>query len=132
METTQKQTENQMSTNWQVAIGSLVATLFSLGTGVAVGLAKLHPMPGPIVIINGAIITVGLFALPLVWWRNKIGYVCAILVGLVNVIGDLIGFAQGMPFSPGMPEGTPVFIVLQIIFSALLVVYTIRMWREKI
>lgn len=121
-----------MSTNWQVAIGSLVATLYSLGTGVAVGLAKLHPMPGLIIITNGAIITVALFAFPLVWWRNKIGYVCAILVGLANVIGDLVAFAQGLPFSPGMPEGTPVFIVLQIIFSALLVVYTIRMWREKI
>ena len=116
----------------QGAIASMIATLFSLGTGVALGLAKLHPMPGAIVITNGAIITVALFALPLMWWRNKAGYICAIFVGLANVVGDIMAFAQGLPGSEGMPQSMPFFIILQMVFSVLLIVYTVQMWREKI
>ena len=90
--------------NTRIAVSSLVATLFSLGLGVAVGLAGQHPMPGLIVAINGTIMTVGLFALPLVWWRHKVGYACAIAVGLVNVVGDVFAIGTGLPFSEGMPE----------------------------
>ena len=87
-------------------------------------------MPGMIVTVNGTIMTVGLFALPLVWWRHRIGYACAIVVGLVNVIGDLFAIASGLPFSEGMPQGTIAIIVSQIAGSAVVVVYCTRAWRE--
>jgi hypothetical protein len=54
-----------------------------------------------IVTVNGEIMTVGLFALPLVWWRHRIGYACAIAVGLVNVIGDFFDTSDSP--SPGRP-----------------------------
>lgn len=120
----------QPSANVRIAVSSLVATLFSLGLGVAVGLAKQHPMPGMIVTINGTLMTVGLFALPLVWWHHKAGYVCAIAVGLINVIGDVFAIATGAPFSQGMPQGTIVVIVSQILVSALVILYCIRAWKE--
>jgi hypothetical protein len=120
----------QSSSNVRVAVSSLVATLFSLGLGVAVGLARQHPMPGLIVTINGTIMTVGLFALPLVWWRQKVGYACAIAVGLINVVGDVSAIASGLPFAEGMPQGTIAIIVSQIAASALVIVYCMRAWRE--
>lgn len=120
----------QPSANVRIATSSLVATLFSLGLGVAIGLAKQHPMPGMIITINGTIMTVGLLALPLVWWRHKFGYVCAIAVGLINVLGDIFAIASGLPFSEGMPEGTIAVIISQIIVSALVVFFCIRAWRE--
>lgn len=116
--------------NVRVAVSSLVATLFSLGLGVALGLARQHPMPGMIVTVNGTIMTVGLFALPLVWWRHRIGYACAIAVGLVNVIGDLSAIVAGLPFSAGMPQGTIAIIFSQIAASAVVIVYCMRAWRE--
>lgn len=112
----------------QLVVASMIATLFSLGLGVALGLARQHPMPGPIITINGTIMTVGLFALPLVWWRHKAGYVCAIAVGLVNVLGDAFALATGLPLSEGMPEGTIGIIISQIIASALVIVYSIKAW----
>ena len=39
----------KQSPNVQMAVGALIATLFSLGIGVALGLARQHPMPGPII-----------------------------------------------------------------------------------
>jgi len=120
----------KQSPNVQMAVGALIATLFSLGIGVALGLARQHPMPGPIITINGTIMTVGLFALPLVWWRHKAGYICAIAVGLINVLGDGFAISTGLPFSEGMPQGTIAVIVSQIIASVLVIVYGIRAWRE--
>ena len=118
------------SANVRIAVSSLVATLFSLGLGVALGLARQHPMPGMIVTINGTIMTVGLFALPLVWWSQKIGYGCAVAVGVVNVLGDAFAIATGLPFSEGMPQGTIAILVSQIAVSALVIVYCLRAWRE--
>jgi hypothetical protein len=118
------------STNVRVAVSALMATLFSLGLGVALGLSRQHPMPGPIITINGTIMTVGLFALPLVWWREKVGYACAVAVGLVNVLGDAFAVATGLPFSEGMPQGTIAVILSQIAVSALVIVYCLRSWRE--
>ena len=118
------------SANVRIAVSSLVATLFSLGLGVALGLARQHPMPGMIVAINGTIMTVGLFALPLVWWGQKIGYGCAVAVSVVNVLGDVFAIATGLPFSEGMPQGTIAIIVSQIAASALVIVYCVRAWRE--
>jgi hypothetical protein len=120
----------QPSTNVRMAVSALVATLFSLGLGVAVGLGRQHPMPGLIVTINGTIMTVGLFALPLVWWRHKAGYGCAIAVGLINVIGDGVALAQGLPFAPGMPPGTIAIIVSQILVSGMVILFCIRSWKE--
>ena len=119
------------STNVRFAVSSLVATLFSLGLGVAVGLARQHPMPGLIITINGTIMTVGLFALPLVWWRHRTGYACAIAVGVVNVIGDAFAIASGVPFSEGMPQGTIAIIVSQIAVSAVVAVSCVRAWRDE-
>lgn len=121
---------SEPSTNVRVAVSSLVATLFSLGLGVALGLARQHPMPGMVVTINGTIITVGLFALPLVWWRHRAGYACAVAVGLINVTGDLFAIASGLPFAEGMPPGTIAIIVSQIAISVVLVVFCVRAWRE--
>jgi len=120
----------QRSPNVLIAVSALVATLFSLGLGVALGLVRQHPMPGMIITVNGTILTVGLFALPLVWWRHKAGYICAILVGLINVVGDVSAIVSGLPFSEGMPEGTLAVILSQILVSALVIVYCIRAWKE--
>lgn len=120
-----------LRTHIQLVVAAMIATLFSLGLGVALGLARQHPMPGPIITINGTIMTVGLFALPLVWWHHKAGYVCAIAVGIINVLGDAFAIATGLPFSEGMPEGTIAVIISQIITSLLLILYPIKAWRVQ-
>jgi hypothetical protein len=120
----------QPSANVRIATSSLVATLFSLGLGVALGLARQHPMPGMIITVNGTVMTLGLLALPLVWWQHKLGYACAIAVGLINVIGDVFAIASGMPFSEGMPQGTIAVIISQIVVSALVICFCMRAWRE--
>jgi hypothetical protein len=89
------------SANVRIAFSALLATLFSLALGVAIGLARQHPFPGLIITTNGTIMTLGLFALPLVWWRHKAGYACAIAVGTANVVGDVAAIISGLPFSQG-------------------------------
>jgi len=117
-------------TNVGIAVSALLATLFSLGVGVAVGLVRQHPMPGPVITLNGTLMTVGLFALPLVWWQHKVGYLCAIGVGLINVVGDGVAIATGVPFSAGMPQGTIAILVSQLIVSVVVIVACLRAWRE--
>lgn len=121
---------NNQSANVRLAFSALLATLFSLGLGVALGLARQHPLPGLIVTVNGTIMTVGVFALPLVWWRHKAGYACAVVVGLVNVVGDASAIMSGLPFSQSMPQGTITIIVSQIIVSGAVIYYGVRAWRE--
>lgn len=121
---------NNQSANVRIAFSALIATLFSLGLGVALGLARQHPLQGLIVAINGTIMTAGLFALPLVWWRHKAGYACAIAVGVINVVGDASAIMSGLPFSPGMPQGTIAIIGSQIGASVLVIFYCMRAWRE--
>ncbi len=120
-------------TNVQFAVAALVATLFSLGMPIALGLAKLLPMEvsGIAITSNATVLTVGLFALPLIWWRRKAGYVCGILVGAVNTLGNAFAIAQGNPFLPGMPTGTIAIFVSQTIVSVLVIVFCIRAWRER-
>lgn len=117
-------------------MASLVAALFTLWLGVSVGLAKLHPTPEMIVALNGVIIAIGLFSLPLMWWRAKLGYVGAIIVGFINVLGNIAGMAMLLGNSPemqNMPREYP-YIVLpfQTLFSLLAIIYSIKTWKEKV
>ncbi|GEM_PF-4092710 len=121
------------STNVRIAVSALLATLFSLGLPVALGLARHLPegMAGLEITINGTLLTVGLFALPLVWWQHKAGYLCAIGVGVINVVGNGFAIAMGFPFSEGMPQGTIAVLVSQTVVSVVVIVFCLRAWREE-
>lgn len=118
------------STNLQIALSSLIATLFSLGLAVAIGLAKMHSMPAMMVSVGGTLVTVGLFSLPLLWWRRKAGYAGAIVIGAVNILGNIGAIASGLPGSEGVPIEYLAIVISQTIASVLLVVYTVKVWKE--
>ena len=122
--------------NLQIAMASLVAAMFTLWLGVAVGLEKLHPTPEMIVSVNGVIITIGLFSLPLMWWRTKLGYVGAMIVGIINVLGNIAGMAMILSNSPemqNMPREYPFIVIpFQSLFSLLAIIYSVKTWKEKV
>ena len=121
------------SANVQVAVAALVATIFSMCVPLALGFARRVPeaFHDMAITLHATLVTVGLFALPLVWWRRKVGYVCATFIGAFNVLGNVGGIIQGTPFSPGMPQGTIAVWVSQIGVSILVVVFCARAWRER-
>ena len=122
--------------NLQIAMASLVAALFTLWLGVSVGFAKLHPTPEMIVSVNGVILAIGLFSLPLMWWRTKLGYLGAIIVGIINVLGNIAGMAMVLVNSPvmqNMPREYPFIVIpFQTLFSLIVIIYSIKAWKEKV
>ena len=86
-----------------------------------------------LIVINcvmlGALFSIALavLSLPLIWWRNKIGYVCSILVGLMCLIS--VGPHKFFLEQAAM-QLAPV-ITLGSILTVVLIITSIMAWRGK-
>ncbi|HXE80426.1 MAG TPA: hypothetical protein VNK41_06725 [Vicinamibacterales bacterium] len=118
------------SPNVRLAVSALLAMLFTLVLGLATALAGQHPLPELILVVNGTMMTTGLFALPLVWWHSKAGYACAMAVGVSNVLLTLTALATGLPLFAGQPSRALTMMILQILMSAIVVFACARAWSE--
>lgn len=121
------------SMNTQLAVASLSAMLFTNLLGIPVGFAIMgtHPEMAALVSVNGAIVAVTLFALPLVWWRHNAGYVAGIIAALVNVLGNVAGIASSTPTSGEvMPPVLVLVPIFQTVFAVPSILFAVRAWRE--
>lgn len=90
-----------------------------------------HPEMAALVSVNGAIVAVSLFALPLVWWRQRVGYVGGIIAALVDVLGNVAGIASGTPTSGEVMSLVLVLVpIMQTVFAVPSVLFAVRAWRE--
>lgn len=112
----------------QAAISSLIG-LFALNC-VLLGtlFAQVPPNPpgmfGPYI---GATLSLAVISLPLFLWRNRIGYISSIIVGLMC----LMSFGpQKFFIEPAALLLSPV-IILGSILSLTLIISSIVAWREK-
>jgi hypothetical protein len=65
-------------------------------------------------------------SIPLVWWRNKIGYTTSIIVGLLG----LISFGPHKFFSESADQIFPAIIVGTVL-SVVLIISSLASWRTK-
>lgn len=115
----------------RLAFTALVATLLSLDAYVAVALARQQPVPWAAVAPYATLAVAGLLAAPLVWWRQRAGYVGATAFGLLNVIANLLASAGGVWRVGALPQPTMPLIASTVTISALVVLYGVRAWREQ-
>ncbi len=112
----------------QVAISSLFGLIVLNCVMLGALFAQVAPNPpgrvGPYI---GATIALAVLSLPLVYWRNKIGYICSIIVGFMCLMS--LG-PQKFFIEPTANLLSPV-IILRTILSIVLIIYSIMVWREK-
>ena len=112
----------------QVAISSLFGLIVLNCVMLGALFAQVAPNPpgrvGPYI---GATIALAVLSLPLVYWRNKIGYICSIIVGFMCLMS--LG-PQKFFIEPTANLLSPV-IILRTILSIVLIIYSIMAWREK-
>ncbi len=71
----------------QVAVSSLIGLIVINTVAMSATLAGMEESPpASAVPAMGAIIALGFVFLPLLWWRNKAGYIGAIVVGILGII----------------------------------------------
>lgn len=124
--------EQPQTTNVRFAVASLAAMLCANLLGIGVGFARLHAMADDLIAVNGAIVAVGVFALLLTFWGFRSGYACGSLIAALNVVGNLVAFAQGVPTSGAMPPILVLIPIFQTVFAVFFLVFALRAWRERV
>lgn len=117
-----------LSWKQQLAVASLVA----LPTGLVVRLlipayfANLDPgVPFEV----GLGVVLGFFFLPFLWWRSRVGYVGAVLVGILGVVSEARAVAA-IAAADALLGEFYLIIVPTFVFSVLLVGSSVLAWRE--
>lgn len=112
----------------QAAISSLLGLIALNWVLLSSLFAQVPPHPpgmfGPYI---GATLSLAVLSLPLVLWRNRIGYIGSIIVGLMCVMS--FG-PQKFFLEPAALLLVPV-IILGSILSLVLIISSIMAWREK-
>ena len=112
----------------QVAISSLLGLIVLNCVMLGALFAQVAPNPpgrfGPYI---GATIALAVLSLPLVYWRNKIGYICSVIDGFMCLMS--LG-PQKFFIEPTAKLLSPV-IILGTILSIVIIIYSILAWREK-
>ena len=112
----------------QVAISSLLGLIVLNCVMLGALFAQVAPNPpgkfGPYI---GATIALAVLSLPLVYWRNKIGYICSTIVGLMC----LMSLGPQKFFIEKTANLLSPVIILGSILSVVLIIYSIMAWREK-
>ena len=112
----------------QAVISSLIGLVVINCVMLGALFAQVPPNPpgkfGPYI---GATLSLAVLSLPLVFWRNRIGYISSIIVGLMCLMstGPQKFFIEQEPFLL-----SPV-IILGSILSVVLIISSIMAWREK-
>ncbi|MFQ5761737.1 MAG: hypothetical protein ACE5PO_01765 [Candidatus Bathyarchaeia archaeon] len=116
------------SSSLQVALSAMVATIVMGGIVVSAFFAQVPNSPPEIAaVLAASAMLLGLMFLPLMWWRNRAGYIGAIGVGIFTLIQGVIGLAGNIPAS------NPVVAVeiVALVISVVLIVSSAAAWREK-
>ena len=111
----------------QMAVSALagMVTLKSVLLGALWARVQPHPPErvGPFI---AASLSLAIVSIPLVWWRNKIGYTTSIIVGLLG----LVSFGPHKMFTE---SAGPIFpaIIVGTVLSVALIISSVASWRKK-
>jgi Na+/melibiose symporter-like transporter len=116
------------SWNIQIAVSSLAGLVLLYAVLMGSLWAQVEPYPpgrlGPFI---AASLCLAVISIPLVWWRNKIGYTISIIVGLLGVVS----------FSPlkffydeSAGQVIPVIVVGTVLVVAL-IISSVASWRTN-
>ena len=111
----------------QIAVSSLAGLIVLKGVLLGSLWAQVQPHPparvGPFI---AASLSLAVVSIPLVWWRNKIGYITSVIVGILG----LVSFGPHKFFAESAGQIFPA-IVIGTVFSVVLIITTISSWRKK-
>ena len=115
------------SWNIQAAVTSLAGLIVLKCVLLGSLWAQVQPHPparvGPFI---AASLSLAVVSIPLVWWRNKIGYITSVIVGILG----LVSFGPHKFFAESAGQIFPA-IVIGTVFSVVLIITTISIWRKK-
>jgi hypothetical protein len=115
------------SSDIQIAISSLAGLIILKSVLLGSLWAQVQPHPparvGPFIATS---LCLAVVTIPLFWWRNKIGYITAIIVGLLG----LVSFGPHKFFTE---SGSQIFpaIIIGTVLSVVLIIASIISWRKK-
>jgi hypothetical protein len=111
----------------QIAISSLAGLILLKAVLLGSLWAQVQPHPparvGPFI---AASLSLAVASIPLVWWRNKIGYTTSIITGLLG----LMSFGPHKFFSESADKIFPA-IVAGTVLSVVLIISSLVSWRTK-
>ena len=112
----------------QAAISSLIGLIALNCVMLGALFAQVAPNPpgrfGPYI---GTTIALAVVSLPLIYWRNRIGYICSIIVGIMS----LLSLGPQKFFIEQAANLLSPAIILGSILSLILIISSIMAWREK-
>ena len=115
------------SSDIQIAVSSLAGLIILKSVLLGSLWAQVQPHPparvGPFIATS---LSLAVVSMPLFWWRNKIGYITSIIVGLLG----LVSFGPHKFFSESVDQIFPA-IVIGTILSVVLIITSITSWRKK-
>jgi hypothetical protein len=111
----------------QIAVSSLAGLIVLKGLLLGSLWAQVQPHPparvGPFI---AASLSLAVVSIPLVWWRNKVGYITSVIVGIFG----LVSFGPHKFFAESAGQIFPA-IIIGTVFSVVLIITTISSWRKK-
>jgi len=113
----------------QAAIVSLIGIIifYCVMLGAFYAQVQPHP-PARVAPFIGTTLALSCIAVLLVWWRNRVGYFCSVLVGLMSVLSfgphKLFIYESAIKVLP--------VIILGSILCTVLIISSIMAWREKV
>jgi hypothetical protein len=110
----------------QIAVSSLAGLILLKCVLLGSLWAQVQPHPparvGPFIASS---LSLAVLSIPLVWWRNKIGYIISIIVGLLG----LVSFGPHKFFSESAGQIFPA-IVVGTVLSVALIISSVASWRK--
>ncbi len=111
----------------QIAVSSLAGLILLNGVLLGALWAQVQPHPparvGPFI---AASLSLAVLSIPLVWWRNKIGYTISIIVGLLG----LVSFGPHKIFAGSAGQLFPA-IMVGTVLSVALIISSVASWRTN-
>lgn len=115
------------SSDIQIAVSSLAGLIILKSVLLGSLWAQVQPHPparvGPFIATS---LSLAVVSIPLFWWRNKIGYITSIIVGLLG----LLSFGPHKFFTESAGQIFPA-IIIGTVLSVVLIITSITSWRKK-
>ncbi len=112
----------------QIAVSSLAGQVLLYAVLMGSLWAQVEPHPparvGPFI---AASLCLAVVSIPLVWWRNKIGYIISIIVGVLG----LVSFSPLNFFYDESADQIFPAIIVGTVLSVVLIISSLASWRTK-
>ena len=104
-------------------LAAYLVTVYMIGSGII----QVTPPAagGPLLALT---IALGFFALPLVWWGLRWGYLSAMVVAILAIVGQLVSFVEVA--AARHPAELLVLTIPELLFGLLLLYAAFTGWRE--